>query len=157
MAMASSQNVVSYFQSTEGSRVVASTTLVRLAIQAQTRAADGMELMRVETFQADTASDLPSEAEVTRLVEKMASDLDRLRTAPLAEPFEGPALLSARAAAVFFHEVLGHRLEGQRQRGEQEGQTFTKRINQSVLPAFLSVVEHHAACSSCRKGLAESR
>ena len=141
MAMASSQNVVSYFVSTEGSRVVASTTLVRLAIQAQTRAADGMELMRVETFQADTASDLPSEAEVTRLVEKMASDLDRLRTAPLAEPFEGPALLSARAAAVFFHEVLGHRLEGQRQRGEQEGQTFTKRINQSVLPAFLSVVD----------------
>ncbi len=141
MVMASSQNVVSYFVSTEGSRVVASTALVRLAIQAQTRAADGMELMRVETFQADTASDLPSEAEVTRLVEKMASDLDRLRTAPVAEPFEGPALLSARAAAVFFHEVLGHRLEGQRQRGEQEGQTFTKRINQSVLPAFLSVVD----------------
>jgi len=55
------------------------------------------------------------------------------------EPFSGPALLSGRAAAVFFHEVVGHRLEGQRQRGENEGQTFTKMVNQSVLPSFLSV------------------
>src|SRR6202012_5743707 len=36
-------------------------------------------------------------------------------------------------------EVLGHRLEGQRQRGEQEGQTFTKDIGKQVLPTFLSV------------------
>jgi len=42
---------------------------------------------------------------------------------------------------VFFHEVLGHRLEGHRQRGEQEGQTFTKKVNQSVLPDFLSVTD----------------
>jgi predicted Zn-dependent protease len=49
--------------------------------------------------------------------------------------------LSGRAAAVFFHEVLGHRLEGHRQRDEREGQTFTKKVNQLVLPAFLSVVD----------------
>jgi TldD protein len=50
-------------------------------------------------------------------------------------------LLSGRAAAVFFHEVLGHRLEGHRQRGETEGQTFTKKINQQVLPTFLTVTD----------------
>jgi predicted Zn-dependent protease len=50
-------------------------------------------------------------------------------------------LLSGRAAAVFFHEVLGHRLEGHRQRDEREGQTFTKKVNQQVLPPFLSVVD----------------
>ena len=141
MVMATSQNVLSYFVTTEGSRIVSSGALVRIVIEAQTRAADGMELMRVETFQADTIVGLPNAAEVTRLTEKMASDLDQLRNAPVAEPYEGPALLSARASAVFFHEVLGHRLEGQRQRGEQEGQTFTKRINQQVLPPFLSVVD----------------
>jgi predicted Zn-dependent protease len=42
---------------------------------------------------------------------------------------------------VFFHEVLGHRLEGQRQRGDEEGQTFTKKLNQAVLPEFLSVTD----------------
>jgi predicted Zn-dependent protease len=34
---------------------------------------------------------------------------------------------------------VGHRLEGQRQRGENEGQTFTKMVGQPVLPTFLSV------------------
>jgi len=72
---------------------------------------------------------------------KMAEDLDALRKAPLAEPYSGPALLSGRAAAVFFHEVLGHRVEGQRQRGRDEGQTFAKKVNEKVLPEFLSVTD----------------
>jgi TldD protein len=130
-----------HFVSTEGSHVVTSSALVRLAIEAETRADDGMELMRVETFQAENSSHLPSAAEITVRMEKMASDLKALRAAPVAEPFDGPALLSGRATAVFFHEVLGHRLEGHRQRGEQEGQTFTKKINQQVLPEFLSVID----------------
>src|SRR5215831_17156811 len=71
----------------------------------------------------------------------MATDLDGLRKAPVAEPYAGPALLSGRAAAVFFHEVLGHRLEGHRQRDEDEGQTFTKKVGQEVLPKFLSIVD----------------
>ena len=71
----------------------------------------------------------------------MAKDLKALRKAPVAEPYDGPALLSGRASGVFFHEVLGHRLEGQRQRGDEEGQTFTKKLNQAVLPEFLSVTD----------------
>src|SRR5207249_3555912 len=59
-------------------------------------------------------------AELTAKIEKMAADLSALRKAPVAEPYDGPALLSGRAAAVFFHEVLGHRLEGHRQRDEEE-------------------------------------
>src|SRR5580658_7241855 len=100
-----------------------------------------MELMRVETFQAESLNHLPPESEIAARVEKMAADLKALRDAPVAEPFDGPALLSGRASAVFFHEVLGHRLEGHRQRGEKEGQTFTKKVNQLVLPEFLSVVD----------------
>ncbi|HXX23052.1 MAG TPA: metallopeptidase TldD-related protein [Terriglobia bacterium] len=130
-----------HFVSTEGSRVVTPSAMVRMTIEAQTQADDGMELMRVETFQAETADRLPGEAEIAARVEKMAADLKALRSAPLAEPYDGPALLSGRAAAVFFHEVLGHRLEGHRQRGENEGQTFTKKLNQPVLPDFLSVID----------------
>ncbi len=135
------QRTNSRMVSSEGSAIVSPSASTRLIMEAQTRADDGMDLLRVETFQAPAASNLPSEAELTRKIEKMATDLIALRKAPVAEPYDGPAILSGRAAAVFFHEVLGHRLEGHRQRDEEEGQTFTKKIGQEVLPKFLSVTD----------------
>jgi TldD protein len=140
-ALVSAQKSVLHFASSEGSHVVVPSVTVRVVILAATRAADGMDLMRAETFQAESLEHLPAESEVAPRVAKMATDLKALTNAPLAEPFDGPALLSGRAAAVFFHEVLGHRLEGHRQRGDQEGQTFTKKVNQQVLPEFLSVTD----------------
>ncbi|MGB7942021.1 MAG: metallopeptidase TldD-related protein [Terriglobales bacterium] len=132
---------LSYLVSTEGTKIVTADAVFRIMIQAETRADDGMELMRVETFQFSDPAKVPSEAEIAASVQKMANDLSALRAAPLAEPFSGPALLSGRAAAVFFHEVLGHRVEGQRQRGRDEGQTFTKKVNEKILPDFLSVAD----------------
>jgi TldD protein len=125
----------------DGSSVTTPSASARLVIEAQARADDGMDLLRVETFQAPAASGLPSEAELRAKIDKMAVDLAALRKAPVAEPYAGPAVLSGRAAAVFFHEVLGHRLEGHRQRDEDEGQTFTKKVGQEVLPKFLSVTD----------------
>ncbi len=125
--------------SSEGSAIETPSATTRLIMEAQTRADDGMELLRVETFQAPSAASLPSEADLAAKIAKMADDLKALKNAPVAEPYDGPALLSGRAAAVFFHEVLGHRLEGHRQRDEDEGQTFTKKVGQEVLPKFLSV------------------
>ncbi len=135
------QNSKSRMVSSEGSSIVSPSASTRLVMEAQTRAEDGMDLLRVETFQAPSASGLPSESELTAKIDKMAADLSALRKAPVAEPYDGPALLSGRAAAVFFHEVLGHRLEGHRQRDEDEGQTFTKKVGQEVLPKFLSVID----------------
>jgi TldD protein len=131
----------SYLATSEGTALIRPGAIARLVIQAGTRADDGMELMRVESFQAASPSQLPSDAELAVKVDKMAADLKALRAAPAADPYAGPAMLSGRAAAVFFHEVLGHRLEGHRQRDENEGQTFTKKVNQLVLPAFLSVTD----------------
>jgi TldD protein len=127
--------------SSEGADIAMPSATSRLVMEAQTRADDGMDLIRVETFQAPGAGGLPKEADLDAKIEKMASDLKALRNAPVAEPYAGPALLSGRAAAVFFHEVLGHRMEGHRQRDEDEGQTFTKKIGQEVLPKFLSVTD----------------
>jgi TldD protein len=131
----------SYHATSDGAALVQPASYSRLVIQAETRADDGMELLRVESFQADSPEGLPSESDLSAKIEKMAADLKALRTAPAADPYAGPALLSGRAAAVFFHEVLGHRLEGHRQKDEQEGQTFTKKVNESVLPSFLTVVD----------------
>jgi hypothetical protein len=108
------QNSNSRVVSSEGTAIVTPSASARLLIEAQTRADDGMELLRVETFQAPTPGGLPGEAQLAAKIEKMSDDLLALRNAPVAEPYDGPALLSGRAAAVFFHEVLGHRLEGHR-------------------------------------------
>jgi TldD protein len=131
----------SYLTTSEGTALVRPSAMSRLIIQADTRADDGMEMTRVESFQASSPDQLPTDAALSAKVEKIAKDLKDLRAAPAAEPFAGPAMLSGRAAAVFFHEVLGHRLEGHRQRDESEGQTFTKKVNQTILPTFLTVVD----------------
>lgn len=128
-----------YFVSSEGTRLVSSQPLIRILALGQARADDGMDLARSETFDASSFDKLASDEVITAKIEKIADDLEKLKKAPVVEPFDGPALLSGRAAAVFFHEVVGHRLEGQRQRGDDEGQTFTKMVGHPVLPPFLSV------------------
>ena len=141
MVIFSAQNETDYYASSEGSQVVTPHLQARLVVIAVTRADDGMDLFREQTFEAETADGLPPQAEMEAAMRELGTSLEALRKAPVTEPFNGPAILSGRAAAVFFHEVLGHRLEGQRQRGTEEGQTFTKEVGKEVLPTFLSVAD----------------
>ena len=141
MAILQATHETDYFVSSEGAKVAAPNHGARLIVVARTRAADGMDLFRDETFEADSTSNLPAQSQVLQETVAMAKSLDDLRIAPITEPYNGPAILSGRAAAVFFHEVLGHRLEGQRQRGDEEGQTFTKLLGKPILPSFLSVAD----------------
>ena len=130
-----------YFVSSEGTRVSTPSHVARLVVLARTRAADGMDLYRIETFESDRLGRLPDQKTIIAKTLAMARNLEALRVAPITEPFDGPAILSGRASAVFFHEVLGHRLEGQRQKGDDEGETFTKLLGHSILPGFISVVD----------------
>ena len=130
-----------YYVSSEGSKTATPSRTARLVIVARTRAADGMDLYRDQTFEAEDAAHLPDQATLIAKVNDLAKSLAALRAAPVTEPFNGPAILSGRAAAVFFHEVLGHRLEGQRQRGDEEGQTFTKMVGKQIVPPFISVAD----------------
>ena len=141
LAMLTVQNETDYYASSEGSRVIDPHMLARVVVFAVTRADDGMDLFRAQTFEAENVDGLPSQSEMEAAVRELGKSLEALRKAPVTEPFDGPAILSGRASAVFFHEVLGHRLEGQRQRGDEEGQTFTKELNKQVLPPFLSVAD----------------
>ena len=113
----------------------------RLGLMASTKAEDGMDLYKYESFDSRSLDGLPGEKKVKQAIELVVKDLLALRAAPVAEPYTGPAILSGRAAGVFFHEIFGHRIEGHRQKSEEEGQTFTKKINQPVLPDFISVYD----------------
>ena len=128
------------YVNSEGSEIQTSQVRYRLFIYAFTKADDGMELPRYESFSAFTLEELPGDDEVLALVDKMIADLQALRDAPVVAPYAGPAILSGRASGVLFHEIFGHRIEGHRQKREEEGQTFKRKIGERVLPETFSVV-----------------
>lgn len=133
------QREVKTFVNSEGTKLQHGRTFARILITARTKASDGMDLFNSDTIEAELPDGLPKDEQVNAAVDKVARDLVGLLQAPEVEPFVGPAILSGKAAGVFFHEIFGHRIEGHRQKEEVEGQTFTKKVNQSVLPSFLSV------------------
>jgi predicted Zn-dependent protease len=127
------------YVNSDGSVIQMSTPFYRIAISATVKADDGMELPMNQTYMSFRQDGLPDDTVIRKDVDRMIETLLALLKAPVAEPYTGPAILSGRASAVFFHEIFGHRVEGQRQKNEDEAQTFKTRVNQSVLPSFLSV------------------
>ena len=128
-----------WFVNSDGSEIQTSETLYRLFVSASTKADDGMVLPLYKSYIALTPESLPDDETVSRDVANMIEILLALRDAPLVDPYTGPAILTGEASGVFFHEILGHRLEGHRQKLEDEGQTFKKLLNERVLPANFSV------------------
>ena len=79
-------------------------------------------------------------------LEVMVSELLRAaRRADHRSRTPGPAILDSEAAGVFFHEAVGHRLEGERQDDDTEGKTFRGQVGKPVLPPFLSVIDDPTA------------
>jgi len=96
-----------------------------------------MDLFRAETFEADDVSHLPDQKTLTEKTIAMAKNLEA-SAKPRHRALQRPRNPQRPRSAVFFHEVLGHRLEGQRQRGDDEA-TFTKLLANRSFPPFLSV------------------
>ncbi len=128
-----------WLATSEGTRIADGHQHYRIATWASTVAEDGMELQIYDYADVATLAHLPDSAAITKMAIRAAERLTALRHAPVVDPYSGPAILRGRAAGVFFHEIFGHRIEGHRQKDEDEGQTFTSRVNQRILPEFLSV------------------
>ncbi len=130
-----------YVVTSEGTKLQTAQTRYRISMRAGTKADDGMNLMQSFDFNAASEGGLPSDQKIEAAFRKVLNQVLSLRVAPIAEPYIGPAILRNRASGVFFHEIFGHRIEGHRQRDVTEGQTFTKKIGQPVLPTFLSIYD----------------
>lgn len=128
-----------WFVNSEGSELRSSRTAYRLFVSAETKADDGMELPLYLSYFALNPAGLPDDETVENDVAEMIATLLALREAPLVDPYTGPAILAGEASGVFFHEILGHRVEGHRQKSEDEGQTFRKQVGQRLLPESFSV------------------
>jgi len=128
-----------YQANSEGAKLAFGQVHYRLELFVQSKAPDGMDINRYANFDWLDPKNAPDDKAVFERIRTMIQETEALDKAPLVDPYAGPALLTGRAAAVFFHEVFGHRAEGFRQKDINEGQTFTSKIGERILPEFISI------------------
>jgi len=126
---------------TDGTEVQTLRAHHRAAVYAKAIAMDGMQIKVYDYLDARSENDLPFGERLDEMAAKAGRKAVALRNAPIIDPFVGPAILRGRAAAVFFHEILGHRLEGHRQKNEDEGKTLTDKIGKPIFPDFINVAD----------------
>ena len=136
---AQAQNVLQV--TSEGTQLQYGQVRYRLELFIQGKAPDGMDIDRYYNFDWVDPKETPDDKAVYAAESTMRKELEGLVKAPIVDPTVGPALLTGRAAAVFFHEVFGHRAEGHRQKDVSEGQTFSKKVGEQILPPFLSITD----------------
>jgi len=136
---AQAQNVLQV--TSEGTQLQFGQVRYRLELFIQGKAPDGMDIDRYYNFDWVDPKEAPDDKAVYAAEATMRKELEGLIKAPIVDPTVGPALLTGRAAAVFFHEVFGHRAEGHRQKDVSEGQTFSKKVGEQILPPFLSITD----------------
>ncbi len=127
--------------SSEGTQLQFGQIRYRLELFIQGKASDGMDIDRYYNFDWVNPSDAPDDKAVLAASAQLRKEMEGLVVSPLNDPSVGPALLTGRAAAVFFHEVFGHRAEGHRQKDVTEGQTFARKVGEQIFPNFLTVVD----------------
>lgn len=130
-----------YFVNSEGAKLKKGRVLARLMYSLSTRNKDGMEMERDMFYDGFSLDQMPSPAKVKEDILKSIEELKALQNAPVADPFHGPVILKNRATGVFFHEILGHRLEGHRQKNDDFGQTFTGKVGQQIVSPIISVYD----------------
>jgi predicted Zn-dependent protease len=130
-----------YLLTSEGTRIASPEENVPsvLDLWAATRAPDGMRLTSHRRFVLRRLSDLPPETELVKAAEALAEELAAQRRAEVQSPLAAPAILDPEMTGVLFHEALGHKLEGQRQRDPQQSQVFKDLVGKRVIPEFLSL------------------
>jgi len=129
------------YVNSEGSEILTQSAVLTIYINAETKADDGMTLSNFRMYSIRDIKNLPSDEQILKDIEQIVEELRNLKNAQEMQPYTGPAILSAEVAGVFFHEVLGHRLEGERQKDEREGMTFSDKVGTRVLPEFLTVID----------------
>ena len=134
-----------YQVTSEGAKIQFGEVRYRLELFVQGKATDGMDLERYYNFDWVDPTSAPDDKTVLAQCAVLQKELEALVKAPLAEPYAGPAMLTGRAAAVFFHEVFGHRDEGFRQKDISEGQTFADKVGEMLLPNFISIIDDPTA------------
>lgn len=130
-----------YFVDSIGTQLKTPVRLARMSYSLWSKTPEGARLSRTQFYDVLTEQELPSEEKLLADVKQSIAELQALSRAPEAEPITVPAILKNRAMAVFVHEVLGHRVEGHRQKEDSFGRTFTDKMGQQVVSPLLTIAD----------------
>ena len=130
-----------YFVDSVGTQLKTPVRLARLSYSLWGKTADGAWADRSQNYDVLTQEQLPDEAKLTADIKQSLQELEALLNAPEADPVAVPVLLKNKAMAVFVHEVLGHRVEGHRQKEDSFGKTFTDKVGKEVVSPLLTIVD----------------
>ncbi|TDI91098.1 MAG: TldD/PmbA family protein [Candidatus Dadabacteria bacterium] len=130
-----------YFINTEGTSYIRDEVLYSIDAQVTTRAEDGKVISNYRNLYYVSPKQIPSVKEIKAIVNEMVEETLVMRSAEVLSPVSVPALLEPEAAGVVFHEAIGHRLEGERQIDDSEGQTFKEKVGEEIIPTFLSIID----------------
>jgi len=129
-----------YFVDSNGTKLKFPIRYARLSYVIRNKTKEGLEFSLFKSYDVIRMEELPSQEQLLADVRQTIQTVQQLTVAPDAEPITVPVILKNKAAGVFVHEVLGHRLEGHRQKEDSFGKTFTDKIGKQILPSFLTLV-----------------
>lgn len=127
--------------SSEGAHISAQHAIFDLHATFWMLAPGGHRIEQEVSFVTADPAELPDELGIARLVSERIELLRKLAKAPHLPAFTGPVLLAPVPAGLFFHEVVGHRLEGSRLLSSDEGATFANLRGKAIAPHFVDIVD----------------
>jgi hypothetical protein len=139
------------YVNSEGTTFTRNTPAASLVLLAETQAADGAPLRDFLAAYGHSIDDLPSPRDLETRARAMGQRLEKLRSAPLVDHYNGPVLFEGQAAAELFAQVIAPALLAVRRTVSDVPQfelftaslenPFQDRLGGRVLPDFLSVAD----------------
>lgn len=93
------------------------------------------------TFHGKSLADLPSLDAFKATAKARIKEIYEIEQGKELTSYSGPVLLYPKPAGLLFHEVLGHRLEGNRLLSDDEGRTFKDKIGEKICHPSISIYD----------------
>jgi len=137
----SAQKESVYFSNSENTRYITDEILYSFIIDVSTISKEGDVISNYYNAYYRSEDEIPDESELKKQVRELVGETNEINNAININPINVPAILEPEAAGIMFHEAVGHRLEGERQNDDSQGQTFSERIGSKIIPSFLSIID----------------
>ena len=130
-----------YITTSEGIQVVQNKTGIELNITGYSQAEDGEKVNIFKSYFAHSIYELPSDSTVIKDILYIKQKLKELINSKRGESGTAPVIFSGSAASVFFHEVIGHRVEADEFRIKSSSKAFSAKSGERLLPSWLSLYD----------------